>query len=277
MFEDTLEIVKDIQQKVDGILSVNYDEITQKNVDAVLRHVVQSMLIEFGTKAAISTREYSYPPLLEHLVENLSNPEHVIVKDGKVTKFFDEKIAGTAHDLYSGVEEAGGHTGTEIAPAIWKYGIYTPISFWKGGKGSRVFRNLPSYDEVISERLEAWGDKAPYWYLIEHGNAGGGREFPSVKPTNFIKNLSRAVKKAESAVIDVISLLTSEFVDAQVENILVGRQKKGTTVAIVRVDIPGIKLTKLRSSRGNTFYNLNGERSLTLSEVLPRLRALIGN
>lgn len=277
MFEDISQIVDDIQMKVDNILSVDYVGATEENIDSVLQEVVQTMLIDFAQRAAISTREYAYPPLLDRLLENLSNPEHVVVQNGRVIKFFDEKIAGTAQDFYSGVEETGGHTGTDIAPSIWKYGIYTPASFWRGGKGSKYFKNLPSYEEVISERLDAWGDKAPYWYLIEHGNAGGGREFPSIRPTNFLKNLSRAVKKVEVTATDVIQTLTAEFVDANVESILVGKQKAGTTVAIARVSLPGIKLTKLRSSKGNTFYNLNGERSLTAPEVLNRIRALVGN
>jgi hypothetical protein len=279
MFEDTLKIVEDIRSKVDNILSVNYEEIAQENVDSVLREVVQSMLVDFGTKAAIATREYAYPPLLNRLIENLSNPDHVVVENGKVIKFFDEDVAGTAQDFYSGVEETGGHTGTDQAPAIWRYGIYTPSSFWRGKTGSRIYKNLPSYDDVISERLDAWGDKAPFWYLIEHGNAGGGREFPSIRPTNFLKNLARAVQKVSVGTWDVINQLVNDFVDFESDIINVGEQKRGTTIAVERVEIPsiGVKLTKLRSSKGNTFYNLNGERSLTAAEVMYRIRALTGN
>ncbi len=276
MFEDTSAIIKNINLKVDNILSVNYEDVTQKDIDAVLRNVVQEMLVEYGRQAAIATVEYAYPPLLERLEENLSNPEHVVVENGRVIKFFDEEIAGTAQDFYGGVEETGGHTGTAQAPAIWRYGIYTPASFWRGGKGSKVYKSLPSYEEVISERLDAWGDKAPYWYLIEHGNAGGGREFPTVRPTNFLKTLARAISKLQRIASDVIATLVTEFAETNVQPILVGEQAAGTTVAVARVTLPGIKLTKLRSSKGNTFYNLNGQRALTANEALSQIRALVG-
>jgi hypothetical protein len=278
MFEDVQDIVKSIQSDVDKILSVNLEYYAQEDIDNLLRETVQEYLLSYAQEAALQSVEYAYPPLLERLLENLSNPEHVEVQNGVVTKCFDETVAGDASDFYAGVEEGGGHTLTDMAPNIWKYGIYTPNSAWKGGKGPRVFKNLPSYEDVIAERLDAWGDKAPYWYLLENGNAGGGREFPTIRPTHFITNLRRAARKLQTIVTDIIYELTSSFADAQVQKILI-EPGAGTTVAVARVNIPsiGLRLTKLKTSAGNTFYNLNGERSLTASEAMYRIKGLMGD
>ena len=279
MFEDIQGMVNQIQTDVNNALSVNYEDLSQENIDNMLREIVQEYLISYAQQAAVISREYSYPPLLDRLLENLSNPEHVIVENGVVVKCFDESIAGGIEEFFAGVEETGGHTGTLNAPRIWRYGIYTPASFWKGGKGSKMYKNLPTYEDVIDERLQAWGDKAPYWYFLEHGNAGGGREFPTVRPTHFITNLRRVAKRLQTVVADVIYTLINEFADAQVENILNAEAAPGTTVAIARVNIPsiGLKLTKLKTSRGNTFYNLNGQRALTAVEALSKIKGIIGD
>lgn len=268
MFEDIQDSLNLISKRVNNLLSIDYDEVNRKNVDSALTVVLSEMLVEAGVQAAKESIEYAYEPLLERLTENLSNPDHIYVRNGKVIKFFDTDIAGDYDDFITGVEEAGGHTGTDIAPKIWKYGIYAPVS------KSFNLDSLPSYDEVISERLSAWGDKAPFWYFIEFGNAGFDRAFPQVRPTYFLRKFEKVVRKIEGVSFDVFSGLLQKFLDAELEQIVVGQIKSGTTVAVARISIPskGLRVTKLQSSAGNTFYNINGVRGYNALEALRELR-----
>lgn len=268
MFEDVQESLNLISKRVNNLLAIDYEEINSKNVDAAIQVVLSEMLVEAGISAAKATIEYAYEPLLERLIENLSNPDHIYVKKGKVLKFFDTDIAGDYEDFITGVEETGGHTGTDIAPKIWKYGIYAPVS------KSFNLDSLPSYDEVIAERLDAWGDKAPFWYFIEFGNASFDRAFPQVQPTYFLRKFEKVVRKIESISFDVFAGLLQKYIDAELEEIATGRIKAGTTVAVARINIPskGLRVTKLQSSAGNTFYNINGVRGYNAVEALRELR-----
>lgn len=268
MFEDVQESLSLITKRVNTLLAVDYDTINSANIDAALTTVLSEMLVEAGLNAARETVEFAYEPLLKRLEDNLSNPEHIYVKDGRVIKFFDLDIAGDYSDFISGVEEAGGHTGTPNAPRIWKYGIYAPVS------KTLNLDSLPTYEDVIEERLAAWGDKAPFWYFIEFGNLSYNRAFPQIKPTYFLRNFEKVVKKLERVVVDVFGQLMQNFLDAEVEEITVGQIKAGTTVAVARIQIPsiGLRATKLLSSSGNVFYIINGVRGYNPTTVLKELR-----
>ena len=271
MFEDIQQTLDDISNRVNTLINIDYNELNQKNVDSALKTVLSEMLVEAGEEAAKQTVEYAYEPLLQRLLENLSNPDHIYVRGGKVLKFFDLDIAGDYDTFLSGVEEAGGHTLTAIAPKIWKYGIYAPVS------KSFNLDSLPDYSEVISERLAAWGDKAPFWYFIEFGNMSYDRAFPQIQPTYFLQKFERVVRRIENLAVDIFSSLMQNFLDAEVQQIVVGQIKAGTTVAVSRIEIPsiGLRVTQLRSSRGNTFYNINGVRGFNAATALKELRKYI--
>lgn len=264
-----LETLTDISARVDSILSVDYNDLTKKNIDSALEQVLAEVLLESAEQACEETIEFGYEPLKERLLENLSDPRHVKVRNGKVVTLFNEKVAGTYSDLVKGLEEAGGHTGTPNAHKVWKYGIY-----FQGD--AYADRNLPTYEEVIDERLSAWGDKAPYWYFIEYGTISE-YAFPQFAPTYFISGLRKVARQAEGFAVDVFSLLTEKFLDAEVEDIKTGDIKAGTSKAVSRIIIPseGLRATKMKSSTGKIFYTINGVRGLNPREALTELRSYI--
>lgn len=72
-------------------------------------------------------------------------------------------------------------------------------------------RYKDKYAKTIAERLAYIpADEAPYWYIIEFGNAGlslssdfGGTPYPVVEPTSFIRNTELAIEEAFSSALAI--------------------------------------------------------------------------
>lgn len=177
-------------------------------------------LVEAAVDAMDRTPEYSVPeagPLRSQLIQNLSaiagdgRPVHIRVTiDGK-TDIFDEEFAGTAGDF----EQAQHHSNNpqQTRYRFWKYGIYARDVEGNYEPSSQSWFNkavdkLPSYSEIINERLSVWGEKAPYWYFIEFGTTGGERGWPSFPGTFFIRSFRI---RAQQAVRDIQNDIIRDF------------------------------------------------------------------
>lgn len=220
MFEDILERLEAGKQTVDA-----YVPTVRHAIEEQIPFMEEGLLDEFieqFLEAAMSIPEYGNAhaaPLIDRLIENLSinNGEgfaHVKVLPNGKTFIFDEEVAGTADDF----EEARhfsqrNQDNPELRRIFWKYGIYMPGV--EGGSSEttkpwmkRAMEKLPSYDDIIAERLTIWGDKAPYWYFIENGNAGGGKPYPSFAGKHIIKQFRF---QAQRAVDDFLRGLVDEL------------------------------------------------------------------
>lgn len=179
-----------------------------------------ALVNEFVDKAIDAmnrTPEYSVPeaePLRTRLIQNLSSvagdgrPVHIRINEDGGTKIFDKQFAGTASDFAQAK-----YPSTKKQPLryrFWKYGIYARDVTGNYEPSTVPWFNdaverLPSYSEIINRRLSDWGDKAPYWYFIDKGVAGGGIGYPSFPGTGFIdkfKHRAReATKKLKSTIL----------------------------------------------------------------------------
>lgn len=284
------KIARGIEENVMEIIKINYEQLIDQDLDSVLNTLLTDALVAAGTKAAEMTEEYNYQPLIKHLAENLASGEHVIIKNGRVERLFNEAYAGSPADLLKGAKEAGGHTGKPTAPFIWKVGIYMPgregttqlyyRKKTKSGKRSkkRTVSKLPTYEEVINKRLAAWGEKAPYWYMIEHGTSGG-RSYPNFSGTHFVERFKasavRIIEKARKLLVVSIEKFINDEISQRFKTGAI--PEKGTTVVIERWTFEsGLQVTKKRSSRGNIFYGIKGyARSISPSELVSELERLL--
>jgi len=56
------------------------------------------------------------------------------------------------------------------------------------------FADLPSYEEIMDIRFGVWGDKAPYWILLEDGTTGG-EAYPTIKGTGFVQKTRAKLRR----------------------------------------------------------------------------------
>lgn len=269
MFEE-LDALDKLREVFEDILSHNLDEAIGQSVDAIATAAMHQVLIQQATKAVSIVKEYSYPALRDHFLDHIkAHPEYVQIVDGVLASPLNnvfEENAGNYEDFISGVESAGGHTGTPAAPFIWRFGIYMPAR--EGGSGrtkGRVAKivdkyDIPNYAQVISERISAWGEKIPYWFFIAYGNAGYDRAYPSFGGYNFIVATENSVARIVNSAKEIYGngvggLLNSLGIEVQ-EFIKI--PAKGTRVTIQKLSIGRLNISRQLTSKGNIFWNVGG-------------------
>lgn len=237
---------EDIYRMLDAIAEES--SATAKRVPTAFKTHIPSIeialmnaFVQEAIDAMNSTPEYSTSeaePLRKQLIQNLSaiggdgRPVHVRVTEDGRTTIFNRDFAGTAGDF-----AAAKYNSPRPQPLrlrFWKYGIYA-----KDVEGNyepstvpwfnKAVDKLPSYSEIIDERLSIWGEKAPYWYFIEYGTTGGGRGYPSFPGTFFIMSFK---SNAAEAVIKLKEDIIREFTEVATTNIQAAAKEGKTQVRI---------------------------------------------
>lgn len=168
--------------------------------------ILEAFIVE-AMRAIDLIPEYSNPaarPLRDRFIQNISSmqggrPVHVRILPTGSVFIFDEEFAGTSDDL-DAVKHPS-RNSQSLRYRFWKYGIYkrdVEGDFQKADQEwfNKVVDRLPSYEEIISERLSEWGNKAPYWYFIEYGNFGAGKAYPQFGGTFFISRFRQDAQQA---------------------------------------------------------------------------------
>lgn len=195
----------------------------------VIEDKALNFLVTEAVKAVVSTQEFNYDLYIEHLLSAMeSNKETLIGIIPYVRKkAIEVKVGlnslgkpeewGKAIQAYREQRSLGKITklDTDIGSKIWKEKIYGVGR--EGGQVKRYYKESGSNKDVTDKykslyRLTVKGrlshvpsDKAPFWYLIEHGNAERGKKlkldtdgapYPIFGATNFIRNTEEAVSSA---------------------------------------------------------------------------------
>ena len=229
MFENILQKLDAMKQTVDANVPTVKDAI--RDQIPFMELALLEALIDGFVDAMQQIPEYNNSqaaPLREHLIDNLQymdgeHPVHIkLSEDGHPLILFDEVFAGGADDFHAGEHfSTKNHNNPELRFIFWKYGIYKP-----GVEGdssetnipwmAKAMDNLPSYGEIIEERLSRYGHTAPYWYFIEKGTAGGGKPYPSFAGTNVVRWFRR---EAKEAIREFLRGLVDELEEAVVQAI----------------------------------------------------------
>jgi hypothetical protein len=258
-FVKEAELLGAISQTAANLLeNITEDRVIQ-TIRAKATYDIARDLMNRAKIAMEGHTEYDYEPLKEHLMQNLEYVRHVRISyDLSTVDVFDEEVGGTAEDF-----EAGRYHGSRNDPKtrslMWKYGIFMPAR--EGGAGFQWTKEsepqvIADYDTIIQARLEEWGDKAPYWYFLEHGNAdfAGGypSPYPVFGPTNFIFNT------AEEAPHILEKIIEEEIEDISdgIEEVLdeADQTYRGPTISVIADDVDGgWRAFTFRSSLGKIY------------------------
>lgn len=270
MFGDVEDVLSRLQNVFTEILSFNIDKAIPESSDAIASTAMHSVLIKQAEQAVNEVEEYSYPLLRNHFMNHVrDNPQYTTIVDGALVMPLEDafnKYAGTFDELMDSVQQAGGHTGTKLAPFIWRYGIYMPAreggSGREAGKIAKIIEksDIPNYREIIEARISVWGEKAPYWMLMAYGNAGYDRAYPTFSGYNFILATENEVPKIVQAARDTYANGPGGLLDSlniEVED-FIKTPTKGTRVTVQKYSIAGLSFSRQLTSKGNVFWNFGG-------------------
>lgn len=256
-FHDVYALLFAVNETAKAQLGVITDENVRGTIKAKAKLAIAARLMKEAQDAMVGHPEYSYAPLREHLLKNLENVGHIEIGDNfVVAKVFDTRIGGTAEDLESGLYTS--YSSDKTRSLGWRWGVYVPAR--EGGSGFQWTKKsspmlIADYNQVIQDRLSAWGDKAPYWYFLEHGNleyTGKGIPYPVFAGTEFIAKTAQVASDILGEIImqesaDLVIGVESGFTDAVLT-------KKATTARIEVIEIEfGWEKETYRSSRGKVF------------------------
>jgi len=214
--------------KIDNVLDIEYsrniiNKIAFHQALLFIKSKAAEILILSFEEAAMSTEEYNYDLYLNRLASALfSHAEEIItfMPIANTIKFgLNLESLGTVDEWEAAVEKVrneilGTTSDPEVASRMWEEKIYKT-----GREGKSIYRTKKvkdkryksgyreekvdvtdryrgKYRETIAMRLSFISpDKAPFWYLIEHGNIGigfarGGTEYPSNPPARVIDSIA---------------------------------------------------------------------------------------
>lgn len=190
-------------------------------IDQIMDILLQS-LSDAIESAGIEDNEFARPLLKDKLLQVFNNYDIIQVAGGRV--FFDaETIAGDQNDFMDGLNAAraalpqGEQLRTPAQKAqFWRVAVYPSYSSESGisqdTMGDYEAEEEDLWSQTIALRQSAWGDKAPYWFILEYGNAESKFAYPHTEPTRF---LYKATYKANSLFEKVVS-----EIEVQSSNIL---------------------------------------------------------
>lgn len=272
---DFQDYLSNLREAVDNIVGQQLESKARSSIDTVARAALRDILMEIGMAAFHSIDEYaSNGALEERFSQMLARPSHVSVRDGIVETAFNEDIAGDEIDLFNVPNQ---HTLTAEAPLLWKYGIYGPAHggpyFTRSARLQSIATKLPDYDTVIQERLDYWGDRAPFWILIDKGTAAfgdGDRAYPQFAGTNFVDQFRAIAPRVVARTKQFYLQNMAESLGADIEQII-REPKKGTRVVVTRIPVNDGSLSVLLSSAGNVFFQI-GHRGVSFEEARAIIR-----
>lgn len=228
--KEVIELARDKIQKSGETLTKN---LIVPRVREIQYADLKKILLKNANEAlsSLGSDEYNIPEWREQLVSSLDKNFDAIVHikgfdyenvslEPRV-KIEPERALGSGQDygnivtavrllMQYGPNFASKYT-PEIASRAWKYtykvareGLVRtrsnryvtldadsskPVTLKKATEKAKIF-----YWAVMQSRLDEMGDKAPFWYILEHGNPNlkmpsdqGGTAYPKVYPTRFIR------------------------------------------------------------------------------------------
>lgn len=198
-----LEMVAGKMATIEQQVFVKYEIVEQKPIDeaALKRKFIQTYKNEYLevfkeeiADANVKSSEYSrkskfFTKLVDVIRENIDTLLLAIV-DGGVgeARNIMEFVAGDFNDFIDGVIIARDVISglSEKDKQILAYYNKLPSK----AKRDWVWRNViwpddDAYDKTINIRFSAWGNKAPYWVLLDMGNEDYEGAFPKFTATNF--------------------------------------------------------------------------------------------
>lgn len=223
-------------------------------VEAVnyLTPTVFNLVLSETLKAAAITGEYNYPIYLEYLVNAiLANKELMVSFEptGDITKInVNMQVLGDIDQWAIAVTatrnalEIGQKEDMEARSEYWAYKVYATAREGLAVQSYSKKRKEPLdvtdkfsklYEATVTTRLGFLADDtAPFWYLIENGNApgsmpdSGGFPYPIVSPTRFVSKTEIAIAKMfELTLLRLLNKVMLDYANAIMNSYVKGAGK----------------------------------------------------
>lgn len=218
---DIAEIVNNIEDEIERNSFVEKQAfiLTLNQMQSELPNILTAGILE----SCIRSKEFNYPPFISHLTDvALKNIDDILTFEpgsdpDKINIEVKFDILGTADEWAEiaksvraehgwGKSRGAQYEGEDLASRKWRE-IYQVDREGKKVTKKHITKNKKTgkttvkvidmterlrgkYTDTIKERLSLIPNKAPYWYIIEHGNSvqfggGSGVPYPEVAPVNM--------------------------------------------------------------------------------------------
>lgn len=157
---------------------------TDKYAEALRRvqRQILSIISRSIADAIESNDEYNRRTWMERdLKRSFNNPDIIRVdpETGEIDLYIGaEEEAGNWEDFWEGYEAAL----AEIAPTAFRATAEVRANIWR----ERIYPDDYLYGKTMAARRRYWGDKAPWWLWLEHGNMGLDGAYPQNTATGFL-------------------------------------------------------------------------------------------
>jgi len=237
------------------------DWVWKRTFIACVENIQEKAILFLSTeavKAIVASEEFNYDLYVDHFLTALEIHEEEIIGiiPHESTKQVQVKInldvLGKVEDWGRAIEAYRTQSGlgkikataldkdkaAKVSSKIWKEKIYgvgrEGVSVSKYFKKVEQRRDVTEryrgkYRETVFGRLSnipGGQSKAPFWYLIEHGNANvdmgidtDGVPYPVYGPTHFRRNAEIAILEAFRQLWEIYSRIAQEFLDDLAEKI----------------------------------------------------------
>jgi hypothetical protein len=173
-----------IKEDIEAIKRQVIEENTDLYRDMFLESLVTSANITGEYNRAIDGIKWFTANLEVIITGNITRLILAIISKGVygVYEVMDE-VAGSVSDFWEGVESARVELGVggekpEQAAKFWANIVWPTESMYK---------------DTMELRFRVWGDMAPYWYFLEHGNFGSVGAFPHFSATGFLSTPAKQI------------------------------------------------------------------------------------
>jgi hypothetical protein len=144
----------------------------------------RNIFLESLEQAVEDTGEYDRKRIFSENIE--------VILTQNIMDFLAAIVTYGAYGVYDIMDETAGDIG-DFWEGVENARELLDVSRGDKGRAARFWENKvwPSdemYDDTIALRFQIWGDKAPYWYFLEHGNYASTYAHPKFTQTNFLSH-----------------------------------------------------------------------------------------
>ena len=186
----------------------------------------QNIIDETLIQAAAQEGADAFPP---HYVEPMISAAHKIIVTSGIDILIDFELMGTWDDLTAGYHEGARLAGGGSVSLPWTGGtsesglkndVVDRYEFWLAVFHGDTYNNISTeglWEDTIAARLDAWGDKAPQWLLLEYGQEEWE---PTITAYPIIETIT-------TEITDLFTSMLTEEVERIVSQVNVGQPPTG--------------------------------------------------
>lgn len=206
--------------------STDIDAVALSECIYTIMDILMEELEDAINRAGTEDGEFKRPLLKDHLMQVFHNYDIIQIAGGTV-HINAETVAGDINDFWDGIEAAranlpGEGTMSAVQKAnFWRHSVYPSYSSSSGitaqTMGDYEEEDEDLWSQTIAMRLQAWGDKAPYWLILEFGNAENELAYPHNEPTRFRYKAERRAQAVFDSAAERVEVQATNLVEDAAE------------------------------------------------------------